>query len=568
MKRKYFVNCVVLAIMLCLVCAAVLVSCSRDAVASISVKGPSEILVGDFDYSDFTVEVVSDSGSKTEMPLEKSMLSNEDNLKFFTQGTHTLTATYSGKTCEFSLTVCLHEFVDLHFADAVANEDGTSVINTVYTGKTFTATVFENYPEGTSVYYKNGNTFVNAGSYEVTAIVSRKDYVTKTLTATVNIAKAKYDMSGVSFEGGSAVYDGKEHSIAISGSLPDGVSVNYVDESGVTGANKKTNAGEYSVIARFFGDSVNYEPIADMQATLTIQKKKYDTSKLVFSDDEVVYDGKEHALSVSGCPDGVSVTYKVEKATSFIDQTYEPVASSKVCNAGTYKFTANFKSNDTNYETIAPMEATLKIESADYDASGLVLVSEEVNYDGKGHTIALPTLPKGWTEYSHYFKNAQGEDIYIDNDKNNDYVSEVSDCGTYTYIVTLQYENANYNWFELSATLTINKIAYDDSQLKVTCKENDDGAMYAQVSGVPKGLDGKELTVNVKYFKSMQDKEDGKYIEDTDNNPATSVSEEGEYVIVIEFEQDTVNYEKLLPIVQRFIATKDTSSAASSTRSE
>ncbi len=191
-----------------------------------------------------------------------------------------------------------------------------------------------------------------------------------------------------------------------------------------------------------------------------------------------------------------------------------------------------------------------------------------MNYDGKGHTIALPTLPKGWTEYSHYFKNAQGEDIYIDNDKNNDYVSEVSDCGTYTYIVTLQYENANYNWFELSATLTINKIAYDDSQLKVTCKENDDGAMYAQVSGVPKGLDKKELTVNVKYFKSMQDKEDGKYIEDTDNNPATSVSEEGEYVIVIEFEQDTVNYEKLLPIVQRFIATKDTSSAASSMRSE
>lgn len=554
--------------MLCLVCAAVLVSCSRDAVASISVKGPSEILVGDFDYSDFTVEVVSDSGSKTEMPLEKSMLSNEDNLKFFTQGTHTLTATYSGKTCEFSLTVCLHEFVDLHFADAVVGEDGTSVINTVYTGKTFTATVFENYPEGTSVYYKNGNTFVNAGSYEVTAIVSRKDYVTKTLTATVNIAKAKYDMSGVSFEGGSAVYDGKEHSIAISGSLPDGVSVNYVDESGVTGANKKTNAGEYSVIARFFGDNVNYEPIADMQATLTIQKKKYDTSKPVFSDDEVVYDGKEHALSVSGCPDGVSVTYKVEKATSFIDQTYEPVASSKVCNAGTYKFTANFKSNDTNYETIAPMEATLKIESADYDASGLVLVSEEVNYDGKGHTIALPTLPKGWTEYSHYFKNAQGEDIYIDNDKNNDYVSEVSDCGTYTYIVTLQYENDNYNWFDLSATLTINKIAYDDSQLKVTCKENADGTMYADVSGVVNPLDKKELTVNVKYFKSMQDKENGNYITAADNKPATSVSDEGEYVIVIEFEHDTVNYEKLLPIVQRFIATKDTSSAASSTRSE
>ncbi len=564
-QNKISVGFVALAIALCLVCAVALVACSRDAVESISVKGPQQIVVGDFDYSDFTVEVVSESGSRTEIPLEKSMLSNEDNIKFFTSGTHTLTATYGGKTCEFSLEVCLHEFEDLHFSDAVFDESlQKSVINTVYTGKSFTAEVFDNYPEGTVVYYKNGNSFVNAGSYEVTAIVSRKDYVTKTLTATVNVEKAKYDMSSVKFAGSSVVYDGKEHSIAISGSLPDGVSVKYVDESGLDGANKKTNAGEYKVIARFSGDGANYEQIDDMEATLTVQKKKYDTSKLAFSGDKTVYDGKAHTIEVSGCPAGVSVSYVVEKMIDEFTEEYAVVGSTQICDAGTYRFTANFKSGDVNYETIEPMSATLEIASADFDAAenGLVLDSIEVDYDGKGHTITIPTLPKGWEEYSHHFINAEGNDIHIDGDENKGYVSEVSACGTYTYVLVLQYENDNYKSVELNATLTINKLEYDTSKLAVTCEEKD-GVMCAVVKNVPtgivvteEGIEEKALEYKVTYFAQMPNDRKDNYIKDGDD-AATSVENEGEYYVMIEFSgQDTVNYEQLSAIVTKFVAKK------------
>lgn len=216
--KKRFANYIILTI-LCLVFAAVLVSCSRDGVKSLSVSGPEEIKVGDFDYSDFTVDVVYESGGTKKIALDKSMLSNEDNLKFFESGKQTLTVNYDGATCEFSLNVCLYEFADLRFDD----------VNEVYTGKSITAEVYDNYPEGTNVYYVNGNSFVDAGTYEVTAIVSRKNYVTETLTATVNISKAKYDMSGISFQDKTVEYDGKEHSVAITGILPEGVSVRYED---------------------------------------------------------------------------------------------------------------------------------------------------------------------------------------------------------------------------------------------------------------------------------------------------------------------------------------------------
>ncbi len=567
-RKKYFVHCVILAIMLCFVCAGALVSCSRDEVESISVHGPSEILVGNFDYSDFTVEAVSKAGNKTEVPLEKSMLSSEDNIKFFTSGTHTLTATYSKKTCEFTLKVCLYEFEDLHFANSVIDEGtGERVISAVYTGKSVTAEVFDNYPEGTVVYYKNGNSFVNAGSYEVTAIVSRKDYVTKTLTATVKIAKAKYDMSAVEFVGDSVVYDGKEHSIAVSGSLPEGVSVKYVDKSGADGANKKTNAGTYKVTARFSGDGANYEQIEDMEATLTIEKKQYDSSKITFVGDTVTYDGKAHTIEASGLPSGVSVSYTVEKEKG-LDE-YEDIDGTQISDAGTYRFTANFKSGDANYETIAPMTARLVIEPAVFDvaSSGLVLDSMEVDYDGKGHTITIPTLPKGWKEHSHSFTNAKGEILYVDNDKEGEYVQEVSDCGTYKYELSLIYENDNYMGVELTATLTINKLKYDTSKLTVACEEKD-GVMRAVLDNVPKGLvvtekgivEEKTLEYDIKYFEEMPNDKKDNYIKDGDD-AATSVSNAGEYYVTIEFiGQDTTNYEILPAIVTKFIATTSTES--------
>jgi cbb3-type cytochrome oxidase subunit 3 len=92
------------------------------------------------------------------------------------------------------------------------------------------------------------------------------------MTATLTVEKATYDMSGVSIANKTVTYNGEAHSIAIIGTLPNGVTVTYT-------GNGKTDAGVYTVVASFAGDA-NYNAIADMTATLTIKAVVFeDTEK-------------------------------------------------------------------------------------------------------------------------------------------------------------------------------------------------------------------------------------------------------------------------------------------------
>ncbi len=72
-------------------------------------------------------------------------------------------------------------------------------------------------------------------------------------------------MSGVSFGGGTFIYDGTAKSIYVSGELPDGVTVTYEN-------NGKTESGVYTVTAKFIGDYDNYNVIPDMTATITVRQ--------------------------------------------------------------------------------------------------------------------------------------------------------------------------------------------------------------------------------------------------------------------------------------------------------
>ena len=120
-------------------------------------------------------------------------------------------------------------------------------------------------------YSADGETYstakpTNAGTYYVRATVAATDnYNGATSEAvTFTIKKAVYDMSGVKFENKTVEANGNAQIITIGGTLPDGVTVTY-NGSG-------TEAGTYTITAKFDGDTVNYESIADMTATLTINK--------------------------------------------------------------------------------------------------------------------------------------------------------------------------------------------------------------------------------------------------------------------------------------------------------
>lgn len=89
------------------------------------------------------------------------------------------------------------------------------------------------------------------------------DVAPKTVNWT--IARATYDLSGVSFASASFEADGSPKSIFVTGALPKGVTVTYK-------GNGQTAVGTYTVTATFAGDMKNYEPVspASLTATLTV----------------------------------------------------------------------------------------------------------------------------------------------------------------------------------------------------------------------------------------------------------------------------------------------------------
>ncbi|MDE5618142.1 MAG: hypothetical protein K2I79_01485, partial [Clostridia bacterium] len=125
-----------------------------------------------------------------------------------------------------------------------------------------------------------------------------------TATFTVNVGKGDYDMSNVKFEDKTVTYNGQEHSIEISGDLPEGVSVSYEGNGQI-----EVNEEGYIVTAKFTHSNPNYNAIPDKTAKLIISDKPvYDMSGVTFEDvTDAVYDGEEHSIELSGeLPEGVT----------------------------------------------------------------------------------------------------------------------------------------------------------------------------------------------------------------------------------------------------------------------
>ena len=249
----------------------------------------------------------------------------------------------------------------------------------------------------------------NAGEYAVSvyALNGEKQFIS--MVFDITIAKAAYDMSGITFADDRVTYDGEVHSLAISGTLPGGVSVSY-------DVSYKVNAGEYTVTATFTGDSANYNAIPDMTAKLTIAKAVYDMSGVTFADGNFTYDGQAHSLVISGTlPTGVSVTY----------------AGNDKTNAGEYTVTASFTGDYANYNAIPDMTATLTIEKGvpSYTAPTELTVSV-------GQNVADITLPDGWAW--------------------KDGTVRLTETGEYKAVaVYTAADTANYNPVEVELTITV-----------------------------------------------------------------------------------------------------------------
>ncbi len=352
----------------------------------------------------------------------------------------------------------------------------------VYTGNAQPIYITGELPYGVTVTYDN-NENINVGNYTVTAnfnVDLDNCEAIESKTATLNITKATYDMSGITLSGNEMTYDGEVHSLAISGTLPLGVSVSYEN-------NNKTNVGTYEVIAIFSGDENNYEPIANKTAILKINKATYNMSNVEFNDDSVTYDGETHSLSITGTlPTGVTVTYE----------------NNGKINAGSYTVTAKFVGDATNYELIDNMTATLTINKAAYDMSSIEFNDLTVDYDGETHSIVISgTLPTGVSiEY-----------------ENNGKIN----AGSYTITAKFSGDATNYEAIEnKTAILTINKLTYDMSNVEfngTTVTYDGETHSLAITGTLPTG-------VSVTY----------------ENNGKISA---GTYTVIAKFSGDETNYE-------------------------
>ena len=158
--------------------------------------------------------------------------------------------------------------------------DGTFV----YDGTEKSLTISGTLPAGTSVAYTN-NGRTDVGTQEVTATISGSNYNTLLLNADLTITPAA--IGDVTLVDGSFVYDGTEKSLMISGTLPEGASVTYTN-------NSRTDVGTQEVTATINGSNFNEVILtADLSiipATLIVMADEGQSKEVGTADPELTFE--------------------------------------------------------------------------------------------------------------------------------------------------------------------------------------------------------------------------------------------------------------------------------------
>ena len=477
-----------------------MVACNQDEVVkSISLNGyssetPLEFKMGQFSANGYTITVINDKNETQEIPLTEDMISETDKLKFFQEGKNEITISYKGASTSVAINVSRNEF---------SENVQLKGVTTVYTGNSFTVEVEGDIPGGTKILYPQGNTFQNAGAYDMTAILQCDGYVTKTLTARIVVEKATYDVSNAQLYNETFEYDKNSHGIAVKGkplesddgkifyepaSLPQNVSVSYSiikvkngtgvaiaeDKQQVLEGNKAIDAGTYKVCARFKGDVSNYNAIPDSVAYFTIERAAYDMSKVEFLDETVTYSGEEYSLSIaedSKMPLDVEISYQIKQLKDGAGVAVSDVfkAGNTATNAGLYAVKVSFQiigKNAENYVT-SPFEkeAYLTIQRASYESEMDVYLDSQwfAFEENKTYEIEFVCpLPEGVTpQFTITDENGEVMDgmmqVVTDDEhgentakKTYKYLFTVPAAGEYTCVITYKHSNANYEAIRLT----------------------------------------------------------------------------------------------------------------------
>lgn len=316
------------------------------------------------------------------------------------------------------------------------NDGGTSKEISTITGETVTPIIQYSLKDANS-WTETAPT--NAGTYDVKIVGFKvngsvtNNYVisSTTATTTMKINKADIDMTGVSFSNQTISYDGKSHTIEVSGTLPAGItSVTYTNDKGTTPGNQLTDPGSIVITAHFNVDD-NHNSVSDMQATLTITNKK--KVKFIISGGTYTYDGESHPAGIITYVDGVESTLPSGITTTVLYKvgTSTPTTNAPK-NAGTYEIVFNAQIGST----VADLYELEKDNTINNDGKIIInpmsiyLVSGniEIDYSSDNQTYSNFTSA---AEDKIRFTKTNGDDITLK--KDTDYNISGMHDGTFSY---------------------------------------------------------------------------------------------------------------------------------------
>ena len=162
-----------------------------------------------------------------------------------------------------------------------------------------------NLPEGVRAEY-TGNSAVFAGEYNATASFETDNgnfEVPASISIPWRIGRAKYDMSGVTWDYNAAyTFDGSPKRVELTG-LPEGLNVEYTNNSAV-------DAGVYTASAHFSTETTDYSAPEDMHCTWEIEKAEIDIRRIAWDySQSFVYDGFLKKIELKDVPDLLEVQY-------------------------------------------------------------------------------------------------------------------------------------------------------------------------------------------------------------------------------------------------------------------
>lgn len=297
-----------------------------------------------------------------------------------------------------------------------------------------------------------------------------------TVSVTWTIDPFEYSASGLESEHGitfgdaSVEYNGRAQSIAISGSLPEGVAVEYSGS-----ATDVTGAEGVVITAKFVSTNGNYTVKEDdntLTATLVVTPKILAAENLVWSGASSDY---TFTYTNASQADRVRVTFTgVDGSSNNVPVAiadYTPFSGSAEAsgfvNAGTYVFTLDYEGyTDSNYQLPEGVEQEYVIERAQVT---VYIGDQFATYNGKAQQAETDNY---WADGSRYpdFTEALAFALYQRSEGENRGDATFTDAGKYD--ILLSAESAAALEVNYDVTVEAGEFTVERAQLSVEVDES------------------------------------------------------------------------------------------------